>query len=196
MVVAAIILAAGASTRMGQSKQRLEWKSGTLLTNALNTARQAGISSITVVLGADEETNRQAIAEENVNIVSNPQWESGMGSSLKAGLQKVVRSMPEISGVLVMVCDQPFVTPAHLRALTDGLDISGIKAVFSQYAGTAGVPAAFSKDLFYQIQALDDDQGAKKIIQQLNKEEYSVVDLKDGEIDLDTFEQYLRYKSL
>jgi len=193
-MVAAIILAAGASTRMGQSKQRLAWKSGTLLTHAIHTAKQAGISSITVVLGADEKTNRDSIAAEQVNIVSNPQWESGMGSSLKAGLKRIVTSTPGIDAILVMVCDQPFITPNHLRALIDGLDAAGIKAVFSQYAGTEGVPATFSKDLFYQIQALDDDQGAKKIIQQLNKEEFSVVELKDGEIDLDTFDQYLRYK--
>jgi molybdenum cofactor cytidylyltransferase len=195
MTVAAIILAAGASTRMGQSKQRLAWKTGTLLSNAIHTARQAGISSITVVLGADEKSNRDALASENVNIVSNPQWESGMGSSLKAGLKRVVTSNHEIDSILVMVCDQPFVTPVHLRSLAAGLN-NGVKAVFSQYAGTAGVPATFSKDLFYQLQGLDDDEGAKKIIQQLNKEEYSVVELKDGEIDLDTFEQYLRYKNL
>lgn len=195
MQVAAIILAAGASTRMGKSKQRLPWKSGTLLTHAVGTARQAGLSSVAVVLGADEDQNRGAITGENVTIVSNPGWERGMGSSLKAGLKNVLETGPMTDAVLVMVCDQPFVTGEHLRALAGLISKPQTKAAFSRYAGTTGVPAVFRKDLFDAILALGDDHGAKGIIRQLEKGQFETLELKNGEIDLDTYEQYLKHSN-
>lgn len=192
--VAAIILAAGASTRMGQSKQRLPWKAGTLLNHAIGTARSSGVSSVTAVLGADEEENRNTISQEKVNIVSNPLWENGMGSSLKAGLRNVIQSSPKAKAILVMVCDQPLVTAEHLRSLITDLDKPGVKAVVSRYAGTTGVPAVFAASLFDSILNMDDAQGAKKIIQHLTEKELVEIDLKGGEIDLDTYDQYLKYK--
>jgi molybdenum cofactor cytidylyltransferase len=192
MKVAVIILAAGASSRMGTSKQRLPWKSGTLLTHAINTAKKSGLNDITVVLGADEDENRQALKDENVIILSNSKWESGMGSSLKAGLKNAMQSKPD--AILVMVCDQPFVTPEHLRALTNVLSTQKKKATFSKYAETTGVPAVFSKDLFSALLSLGDDQGAKGIVKQIKEEDFSTIELKDGEVDLDTYEQYLKHK--
>lgn len=193
MDVAGLILAAGASTRMGKSKQLLPWKSGTLLTHAIDTMRHLG-DWIIVVLGANEEETRKSIQQYKLDIVSNPVWERGMGSSLKAGLQKILQTDPSVDGILIMVCDQPFVTAEHLRSLIHAAEQPGIKAVFSKYDGTMGVPAVLMNDLFDEIRTLNDDQGAKKIAQQLRPEEVLMIELKDGEIDLDTSEQYLKYK--
>jgi molybdenum cofactor cytidylyltransferase len=196
MRTAAIILAAGASTRMGQSKQRLPWKTGTLLSHAIQTARQSGVSSITVVLGADEEQNWKTIEGEKVNIVSNPRWQKGMGSSLKAGLKSVVKSNPNTDAILVMVCDQPFVTAEHLKALFGGFTAGTGQATVSRYSDTTGVPAVFGQRLFEKILSLNDEHGAKKLILQLREDEVSTVDLNGGEIDLDTWEQYTRFSEV
>jgi len=196
MKTIAIILAAGASTRMGQSKQRLPWKSGTLLSHAIETARQSGVSSVVVVLGADADQNRKSIEGEKVTIVSNPTWQKGMGGSLKAGLKNVIKSDPLVDAILVMVCDQPAVTAEHLKALLAALAVGHRQASVSGYSQTRGVPAAFGRALFEKILNLNDEHGAKKLLNQLNEDQVEAISLNRGEIDLDTYDQYQKFKDV
>jgi len=188
-----IILAAGASTRMGESKQMLEWDGKTLLRHAVDTAFASGAGTVAVVLGSNEEEHKESIKDTKALIVSNPRWRTGMGSSLKEGL-KAIADRRSIDSVVVMVCDQPFVSAKHLQDLWDQFDKSKAQAVASSYGGTSGVPALFSPELYDDVLALADDQGAKKILQGLSPAQVKLITLKNGETDLDTYQDYLKNK--
>jgi molybdenum cofactor cytidylyltransferase len=188
-----VILAAGASTRMGQSKQLLAWKGQTLLNHAIDTALGTD-APVMVVLGANEEEHKESLKNRNVTIVSNPDWQSGMGSSVKAGVRAVRQGHPSADAFIIMVCDQPHVTKEHLNALWQEYSQSKKLAVVSRYADTTGVPALFSRQMYDYIFSLADSQGAKGIIQKLKPEEVVAIDLKDGEKDIDTPGDYFNFK--
>jgi molybdenum cofactor cytidylyltransferase len=178
-----IILAAGSSSRLGQSKQLLELQGKTLLERACNTALQVQGSHVVVVLGANPEQHQRSIAHVPVSIIINERWHSGMGSSIKKGITQVADTPTE--GVVVMVCDQPFVTAEHLSKLISVQQHSGKNIVASTYSNTLGVPAYFNKTLFKELLGLPDDAGAKKLFYDL-KDEVATVDFPRGSIDIDT----------
>jgi len=182
MPVSVIILAAGSSSRMGQSKQLLPWKHQTLLTHAINTAVESRAGHVYVVLGSNEEEHRKAIAKLPVTIVSNPSWTKGMGSSLKAGLKQAEGS----EAVLIMVCDQPFVTSQHLNNIIEHYNKTKEQVIASKYDDTIGVPALFGKEMLYELMDLADEEGARKVILKNNP---AVIILQSGE-DLDTPDDY------
>lgn len=187
--VAIVILAAGSSSRMGQSKQLLRVHDTTVLSHAITVALQAEPAVVTVVLGAHAKQHRESIQSMPVSIVVNEQWETGMGSSLKAGLRHVETHHPKVTAVLFMVCDQPALTTQHLLNLIGKAEKP---IVASHYAGSPGVPALFKKSLFPSLNALRNDQGAKKMFR-LFPEQVSTVDFPGGELDLDTMEDYQKY---
>src|SRR6478736_7183112 len=106
MPVAAIIVAAGASTRLGQPKQLVLVDGEPLLQRAVRCAQEAGASPVFVVLGADRELIRNAIDFGAASIVVNEDWEEGLACSIRVGVQAAAGS----AGVLLMTCDQPRVT--------------------------------------------------------------------------------------
>ncbi|MEI9917281.1 MAG: nucleotidyltransferase family protein [Bacteroidota bacterium] len=180
MPVSVIILAAGSSSRMGQSKQLLPWGNETLLGHAINTALQCRADFVLVVLGHDEIAHRKAIAGFPVSTIVNPQWQKGIGSSIKEGL----RSTIEADAVLFMTCDMPFVTADHLNKIIE----TDHPIVASKYEDAIGVPALFRKEMYDKLLRIRDDEGARKLILDHKPK---VVDLKSG-IDLDTPEDYQR----
>lgn len=188
-----IILAAGASTRMGQSKQLLAVKGEPLLLRSINAAIHAGSQKIIVVLGANEKAHRDLIGDLNVEIVFNKRWEAGMGSSIKAGLRVLSELNPSLEGIVVLVCDQPLLTSDHIRQLISKHTETSKPIVASGYAATSGVPVFFHKVYFGQLMGLKDEQGAKKVIQE-NPGDVALQPFPQGEIDLDTPEDYERFK--
>jgi molybdenum cofactor cytidylyltransferase len=189
-----IILAAGNSSRMGQSKQLLKIGDETLLQRAVKTAVEAGVAKIVVVLGADDKVHAESIRDFPVSSVVNEKWESGMGSSLKAGLKFLMANAPSISGVIVMVCDQPLVTSKHIASLISLHHKKAKPLVASRYSNTYGVPALFTKKYFNQILGLGDNEGAKKIIM-THEKDLALMDLPEAAVDLDTVEDLNRFKS-
>lgn len=187
-----LLLAAGSSSRMGKSKQLLDIAGVPLLRHAANVAHAAGSGQTVVVLGASEPAHRATLEGMAVDIVTNHFWKSGMGSSIKTGLQHIIKEYPETQAVLMMVCDQPILRPAHLQALISAYRASDKKIVASAYDGTLGVPAIFGRSFFSNLLMLQDDEGAKKIILQF-PEQTMAIDLPEAAIDLDTLEDYERY---
>lgn len=184
-----IILAAGSSSRMGTSKQLLMVNGERMLTQTVKTALASRVKQIVVVLGAHEQEHRQAIAGLDVQIESNPGWLKGMGNSLKAGLNFLLKKTSALQGVVVLVCDQPFVTSDHVDKLIEHHHQSQKPIIASQYAGLLGVPAFFHHSFFSQLLSLKDEHGAKKIINE-NKDHVGIIDFPFGEIDLDTPDDY------
>jgi molybdenum cofactor cytidylyltransferase len=182
-----ILLAAGSSSRMGKPKQQLLIEGKSLLIHSVEIAIKSDVGKVVVVLGSDEEAHRKILNDLSVQVILNPQWQSGMGSSLKAGLKHVLATNPETDAVIVMVCDQPLLTSNHLNSLIQKYRKTNALLVASAYSNTNGVPALFHHQLFDEILNLSDEHGAKKIIQ---KHQAEVVDFPDGAIDLDTPDDY------
>ncbi len=188
--IAILILAAGSSARMGRSKQLLEVDQKPLLLKAAQTAIEVrGIEKVAVVLGARAEEHTKLIQGLPIEIVINPDWQNGMGSSLKKGLSYLLSEMPALAAVIVMVCDQPAVNKFHIEKLIRPYLVNPASIVASHYGDTIGVPALFSSTFFNSLQKMEDGQGARKVIQE-HSSEVIAVELPEGEIDLDTPADY------
>ena len=187
-----ILLAAGSSSRMGESKQLLKIENEPLLLKSAQTALQSEVEKVVVVLGSNEANNRQIIKHLPIEIITNPDWQTGMGSSLKAGLTSLLQLLPQLGAVLVMVCDQPLLTTDHLNKLLQTFKQTGSPIIASYYSDTTGVPAIFEKSIFKKLLHLENESGAKKILSQY-KELVQPVDFPMGAIDLDTPEDYKRF---
>lgn len=173
--VAAVILAAGASTRLGTPKQLALLVGETLLARAVRVATEAACAPVLVVLGANAELISASGPFHDARLVVNPTWPEGMASSIRAGLQALAG---QVDGTILMTCDQPAVTPAHLRQLaTRNPD----EVTASAYANRRGVPAYFPSRLFPQLLALTGDEGARTLLQI-----GATLPLPNGELDIDT----------
>lgn len=162
-VTGIVLLAAGSSSRLGQPKQLLPWAGSTLVRHAAETALQAALGPVVVVLGAEAERTRTELRGLDVRQVTNAAWRDGMGSSISAGVRILAEEL-QCDGCIVMTCDQPAVTPDHLRALAAGGSSSSAGIGASAYGGTAGVPAWFSRTHCDALLALKGDRGAKDLI--------------------------------
>jgi molybdenum cofactor cytidylyltransferase len=165
---AAIVLAAGASTRLGQPKQLLSIEDECLLHRTVRLAIEAGCSPLYVVLGFEAESMRASLADLQIESVLNPAWQEGMGSSLRAGMHAVLKSERQPDAVLLLVCDQPRLSASHLRALLafHSAEISPQPALTASiYAGKGGVPAVFSSELFAELEQCSGDRGARDLIE-------------------------------
>jgi len=183
--ISILILAAGNSSRLGQSKQLVPIQGEPLLLKSVREAMGAQAESIVVVLGAQAEVHKKIIDTLPVEIVINTNWERGIGSSLKVGLKNLTDRFPETEAVLIMVCDQPYLTTEHLRNIVATYKNTHAEVVTSFYNQTKGVPTLFKNSLFSKLMQLNDTQGARKIIQTFKG---SIIDVPfdKGEIDLDT----------
>jgi molybdenum cofactor cytidylyltransferase len=165
MNVPAIVLAAGASNRLGQPKQLISHHGELLLERAMRVAREAGARPVLVVLGAHFAPICARIDFQDAIPVLNDQWQQGISTSIRAGLREVEVRAPEASCALLMTCDQPRLAAAHLRALISAFHGQPAPAIAaSSYAGTLGVPAIFPRLAFSQLLALEGDKGARDVI--------------------------------
>ena len=199
--VAVVVLAAGASRRLGEAKQLVEVGGERLLERAVRVAVEAALGPVVVVLGAAAERVAGECDLRRAWVVVNSGWEEGMASSVRAGVE-LVAGMPEIGGVVLMTCDMPEVMAGHLRALLGTSDLGGSDAahdgattatlrggtvVGSGYGGRLGVPAYFPREEFRALMALRGDAGARELLRGARH-----VELAGGEVDVDTVEDLAR----
>jgi molybdenum cofactor cytidylyltransferase len=163
--MAAIILAAGQSSRMGTAKQLLVYKGEPLVLRAVRTAREAGFAPTVVVTGANAQAVAAAIAAEPVEIAWNCGWQAGMGSSITAGLLSLQGSGTDVGGAAILLSDQPLLTAAHLREMRRLLFAGAAAAIAAEYGSTLGVPALFKRQLFGRLLHMPADAGAKALLQ-------------------------------
>ena len=194
--VPAILLAAGASTRLGRPKQllRLSALGGeTLLDHAVALGRASGAAPIFVVLGAHAEQIQLECELLDCILARNEAWAEGMASSLRVGIAAVLENTPAASGALVMVCDQPGLSAQHLLSLLDAHREDVSRIVASRYAGRTGVPAIFPREIFPALLELQGDQGARTLLQQSGTVVHTI-DFPEGELDLDSLEDLRRLR--
>ena len=183
--ISIILLAAGSSQRLGQSKQLLLVNGKPLLAISALAALESGADRVIVVLGANASEHKKAIETLPVDFVINDEWAKGMGNSLKKGLIHLMSLYPQTEAAVIMVCDQPYLTGAHLINLITSYKKNRSDLVASTYNQIIGVPALFNRSLFDQLLELEDSQGARKIIQHY-KGNIDKIPLVHGEIDIDT----------
>lgn len=187
--IVTLILAAGSSSRLGQSKQLLQVNGVPMLRKTVVTALEADTNDVVVVLGHKAVQHQQIIMDLNVDIMHHSDWQEGMGSSIKAGVSHILENHPHTQAILVMVCDQPYITTDHLNVLMNSYRTSGAPIVASAYASTTGVPALFDKNMFAELLELENAQGAKKILEK-NIQGVLSVEFPKGAIDIDTPADY------
>jgi CTP:molybdopterin cytidylyltransferase MocA len=176
--VAAIVLAAGASRRLGEPKQLVRLGKETLLERIVRICHDAGCTPVVVVLGAAADLLREQCALSDANIVVNEEWAQGMGTSIRAG----ARALGNMEGCLIVTCDMPAVSAEHLQKLMRVGDLAA-----SAYAGRQGVPAYFPRATVGELLKLRGDQGARDLLKQARP-----VELAYGELDIDTAEDLER----
>ncbi len=185
--VALLLLAAGASTRMGRPKQLLPYHGRTLLRHAAETAAATGCAPLVLVTGALHETLAAEVAGLPFQVVHNPNWETGMASSIRAGLAAVAGGPPP--AVLIMLSDQPLVTPELLLQLIAQQQRTQAPVVAADYGDVVGVPAVFAAAMWPQLRQLRGAQGAGRLIASLGAA-VGRVPFPAGLLDVDTPAQY------
>ena len=190
---ALVLLAAGASTRMGQPKQLLRYRGESLLRRTLRIALETPFRPVAVVLGARAEELEAELEGTEALIVYNSAWPTGMGSSVATGLEALLRAEPELGAACFILVDQPHLAAGHLLALEEQLQHSPEKkGAVSMYDGTLGVPALFRKALFPGLLQLHGQKGAKPLIEKY-RDHLLPVPFPKGRIDLDTPEDWREF---
>jgi molybdenum cofactor cytidylyltransferase len=159
----AIILAAGASSRLGEPKQLLRFEGRPLLVRAIEATLASGAAPIVVVLGAHAEKIRPVLHGLPILIADNPAWAEGMSSSLRVGLNALEAAAPALDAALIALCDQPHFSAAAIARLHTALTHPHSIAA-TRHGERAGVPAIFSRQHFPELHALRGDQGARTVI--------------------------------
>lgn len=193
--IAAVILAAGAGTRMGRIKQLLPYRDGTLLQHAIKQAAGAGFSPLLVVVGAEADAVSRSIAELPVEIVVNECWQNGMGSSIAAGVRRLQDSELDPDAIAVLLSDQPLVEAKHLTAMRHLLDQTNLQIVAAEYNGMAGVPALFRRELFSFLTSLPGEAGARHLLRSSGLK-IATFPLPEAAADIDTAAEFAALTSL
>lgn len=179
-----IILAAGGSSRLGKPKQLLLYRGKPLIENIIEAATAVSESFTVVVTGA-------VPMQLSVHSCYNDEWSSGMASSIRKGLNELLKMQPQTAACIITVCDQPFITADVLSSLIAHHEKEGMDIVVSGYAGTVGTPALFSRKYFDELLQLQGDEGAKKVIRKYANDVF-ILPFPGGETDIDTEADYHR----
>jgi molybdenum cofactor cytidylyltransferase len=189
--IGAVILAAGESTRLGRPKQLLTIRGKTLVRSAVDAAKNAGCAPIIVIVGTDQNLTdaiARDLSDTNAGLLENKEWRRGIGTSVRAGMTAIAR-YEEVGAVLLLVCDQPFVSGDVIRRLISMKEKTNCVIVASFYSDTLGVPALFDRTCFDELLSLSDPEGAKAIILR-DPIRVATVAFPKGAVDIDTADDY------
>lgn len=188
---AVIILAAGASSRLGFPKQLVEWNGKPLLQGILEEMAQLQVEQKLLVLGAHHEQIRNEIHTADFQIVYNANWKEGMSSSIRIGLQTALSLYPYLDHVLFLLSDQPYVDKELVKEILQASKKSSKSIIACVYKNTIGVPALFSKQHFLALLSLTGDRGAGAYIKK-HKDDIQQIEFELGIVDIDTPEDLKR----
>lgn len=193
--VGIVILAAGASTRMGKPKQLLSYRESSLLTHTIKAAIASVCRPIIVILGSHAQQIKQSVSQFSVQVVENKQWSEGMGSSIRTGIKALNAVSQNIDAVVLTLCDQPFISSQIIDEIVNVYCLTGKPIVAAEYSETFGVPALFSHTFFSELATLEGAAGAKQIIAKYHKGVFRVP-FPQGAIDIDTPQDYEQLQTL
>ena len=190
--IAVLVLAAGKSSRMNGIKQLLKINNKTLLDNTLETAKKVISKNIFCVLGANADKIQKAISTKDVQFIYNKNFETGLSSSIVAGIHHFKKEKLNFNGLLILLVDQPEIDDDYLNLLITTFQSNSDKIIASNYNEKAGVPAIFPKKYFEKLVLLKGDKGAKKFLQNYTSEVIKI-NREQSFKDIDTPEDYQSY---
>jgi molybdenum cofactor cytidylyltransferase len=185
--IGVILLAAGASLRLGEPKQLLKFRGETLLRRNAKIARAVS-NKVVVTLGARIEILRKEIEDLPVEIVENADWESGMSGSIRVGLKRLIDDK-RLKAVIVMVCDQPFVDENLLKKIIVRFQETGAPVVACAYQNTLGVPAFFTGNFSPNCSRSTRGRARNDLIKKYEAQT-AAIEFPEGAFDVDTQEDY------
>ncbi len=191
--VAALILAAGSSSRMGRPKQLLDWGGKPLVRVAAEVALAARLDPLLVVVGGAQAEVEAALAGLPLRIITNPAYAAGQSTSLRAGIAALDN---DAEAVVVLLGDQPFVTAAIVERLVAEWQTSAASIVAPLYAGQRGNPVLFARAIFPELLNIQGDQGARSVLA-ADRARMRLVAFDDARplADIDTPEDYERLRA-
>ncbi len=162
MSTAAVVLAAGGSRRLGRTKQLEPWGETNLLGHVVALARTLPVDEVWVVLGHDAERILAETDLGDAGVVENPEWEEGIASSLRVGLDALTR-LSRCERALILMGDQPEPSTAVVTELLDSHRRSGRPVTIPKYRYTLGNPVVVDRSLWSRLMSLDGDEGAMRL---------------------------------
>jgi molybdenum cofactor cytidylyltransferase len=164
MTVAAVVLAAGGSSRLGRSKQLERWGETTLLGHVIDQVREFPVDEIWVVLGAEIDQILEQVDLEGCGVVENPEWEEGIASSLRVGLDALLQKS-RADAALIVIGDQPQLDQRVVAEVIDTFTRAGRPVVIPKYRYTWGNPVLVDRSLWTRLMSLEGDEGARRLFQ-------------------------------
>lgn len=193
MNIGVVILAAGESKRMGVPKQILPIFGVPMLKYLVDEVLDTEAHPVTVVVGANKTKIVPLLENIPIGIIDNPEWQKGMGSSIKMGLVGSYLITKGFDGLIFMTSDMPFVNSARINKLIEtAREFPDKTIIASKYSGTLGVPVLYKKERFEDILDMKPEHGAKQFFNKY-PEEIITVDFDLGAVDLDTKEDYYNF---
>ena len=191
MKLSILILAAGNSSRLGYPKQLIEFEGKTLIERITETALMVS-DNILIILGGNSELIIPKLERFNdtISTIFNPDWQQGMGTSIRIGTEKLAEKS---DAILILLSDQPFISTVLLQNMIQIFEKSPNPIISCTYNQQLGVPMLFDKSVFPELMKLSRDKGAKSF-SHLYKNTISTIDFPEGIIDVDTFEDVEKLK--
>ncbi len=182
--IGGLLLAAGGSSRLGRPKQLVRFRGKTLLRRAAETLIDSECDPVVVVIGAEAEIFAAEISGLPIHVVENENWQTGMSSSIRSGLLKLIELEPDLDAVVITLCDQPNVNAKNIDHLTAAFRQSDSAIIAAQYDGITGVPALFSGCVFDDLLTLTGDKGARELIR--SREDVCPIKMEEAALDVDS----------
>lgn len=164
MTVAAVVLAAGGSSRLGRPKQLERWGETTLLGHVIDQVRRFSVDEIWVVLGSDIDEILERVDLDDCGVVENPEWEEGIASSLRVGLDALLQKS-RADAALIVIGDQPQLDQRVVAEVVDTFARAGRPVVIPKYRYTWGNPVLVDRSLWPRLMSLEGDEGARRLFQ-------------------------------
>ncbi|MGH2683465.1 MAG: nucleotidyltransferase family protein [Actinomycetota bacterium] len=185
-----MILAAGTSSRLGRPKQLLPLGGKPLLQHAIDAASEAGLDEVIVVLGHEADDVAAALRlPKGARTTMNPRYAEGQSTSLAAGLRALG---PETGAAVILLGDQPLVSPTAIRAVVAVFEEAGGPVVQASYGGRPGHPVLLDRKIWAEIQQVEGDVGARDILARAPDRVTAVEVGGDPPDDVDTWQAYRR----
>ncbi|MBI4544592.1 MAG: nucleotidyltransferase family protein [Gemmatimonadetes bacterium] len=190
--VAAVVLAAGSSTRLGRNKLLLELNGQSLVRRTVRRVLEAGLDPVIVVLGHDAERTASEVADLRCRCAVNPDHARGVHTSLRTAIAEVP---PDARAAVIVLADMPFVTPEMVRTLVERYRTENAPLVVSEYGGVNAPPILYDHSLFAELLEAEGVGCGKHVVQRHRAEAVSVSWPVEALADLDTAEDYERIRA-
>ena len=190
--VAGVVLAAGASSRMGGNKLLLRLQSGSVLRRAVDQALGSGLDPLVVVVGHEADRARAELQGLDIRLALNPSYLDGIAGSLRVGIAALPAKVP---AAIIMLADMPLVTRDMLATLVRRFRGGSAPLVISEYAGVPAPPMLYDRSLFPELLALSEAGGGRDVVRR-HRHEAEVVSWPASALgDLDVPADYDRIRA-